>query len=293
MLTCILQSCGKNPGFMIGAEIPGERSASAGEGDDIFVTEADESDGTHKLLAPWLGVVPNVDGDHSWSVGGESALRENFRTFASRSGELLCFSSDKEFFAGSCKKITTLQMPGSDFTFAGFCGFMAVNARIAVEAAVLLGCDRSAAESAVSAFKGIKRRMTLHIQDGERTVIEDYAHHPNEVKNAIRYLRIQYPGHHLRVVFQPHRYARLERFYPDFVRELKQADSLFTVPVFAAWSESGSCNSQMLADCCGGISLTGSWEENAGAIRGLPHGDKPLLIAVLGAGDVEKIIPYL
>lgn len=291
MLAHILAGCGVDAGFMIGAAVSGSPSASVGKGDDIFVTEADESDGTHKLLSPYLGIVPNVDDDHSWSVGGKEALLDNFRTFASRSRHILCFGPERALLS-SCPDVTVLPLPEKGFVFSGFRGFMAVNARLAVAAAVLLGCREEEAVRAVSSFRGVKRRMSLRRTE-PYVVIEDYAHHPAEVERSIEYLRINYPDHHLRIVFQPHRYARLEVFFADFVRILATADSLFVAPVFAAWSESGSVDSRQLAESCGGVCLSGAWRADGEIVRAAPHGNKPLLIAVLGAGDIEEIIPYL
>jgi UDP-N-acetylmuramate--alanine ligase len=79
----------------------------------------------------------------------------------------------------------------------------------------------------------------------------------------------------------------------QFVEVLKGTDSLFVVPVFAAWSETGKVDGQMLARQCGGYYLAGSWQDNASQVMALPHEEKPLLVAVLGAGDIEEIIPYL
>ena len=292
MLVHILLECGFKPGYMIGASVPGGKSSDGGVGDDIFVTEADESDATHKLLSPNLGIVPNVDGDHAWSVGGDEALKENFRTFARRSGKVLCFDTEKELFQGMTN-LLMYSLPAGENTFAGHCGFMALNAYLAVESAVYLGCDRQRALQAAASYKGISRRMTLHRSDENKIVIEDYAHHPNEVERSIEFLKIKYPDCHLRVVFQPHRYARLEKFFDDFVRVLKGADSLFVVPVFAAWTESGKVDSAMLSDQCGGIFISGSWQKCAETVLVPPQDGRRLLIAVLGAGDVEEIIPYL
>ena len=290
MLVHILLACGMSPGYMIGAAVCSGKSSGCGDG-DIFVTEADESDATHKLLSPYLGIVPNVDGDHAWSVGGDEALLENFKTFARRSGQVIGFETEKELFSGM-EHVKMLPAAAPGFTFCGHCGFMAVNAQLAVEAAVVLGCARAAAEQAVASFPGIKRRMTLHCEKENLVVMEDYAHHPHEVESSIAYLRIKYPEYHLRVVFQPHRYARLERFFQDFVRVLKTADSVFVVPVFAAWTETGSVDSVMLSQACGGTAISGSMQENAKQVLDFPCGRK-LLVAVLGAGDIEEIIPYL
>jgi len=294
MISYILTVCNRAPGYMIGADFNGFDSYSSGNG-DIFVTEADESDGTHTLLHPWCGVVPNYDPDHAWSVGGEDKLKENFRTFGSHCRNIISydFPESSEFFAGH-PSAEYLKSVSDDFTFAGFFGYEAANARIAVKCCELLGCGKDEAVEAVKSFPGIARRMTRRVVTPELIVIEDYAHHPTEVRNSINLLRHNYPEHHLRVLFQPHRYARLEKFFEGFVTELSKADSLLIAPVFAAWSETGSVNSETLAARCGALAVTGSWEEIALKALELPCGDAcPLLLAVLGAGDINRVFPYL
>lgn len=288
-LVAILRRCGLEPGFMIGAAVKGLPVCAVGDG-DIFVTEADESDGTHTLLKNFLAVVPNVEDDHSWSVGGTAALEANFRTVAANSAHILYCPGTK------CDKLFSdhLQahklLPVAD-GFAGLTGFQAVNAAIAVEAAVLLGCDRLQAERAAADYPQVARRMNLIRQDEQVVVIEDYAHHPTEVRCAVEFLRAKYPGYHLCLVFQPHRYARLEKYFEDFVTELAGADSCFILPVFAAWSESGSVDAAMLAKRCGGRLLPDCSPESARTVKsGLLH---PAVIAVLGAGDCSEILPFL
>ncbi len=289
LLVSILQKCGKKPGFMIGAAVEGLPCCSAGDG-DIFVTEADESDGTHTLLKNFLAVVPNVEDDHAWSVGGAEMLDNNFRTVAANSENLLFYASDK------CNKLFgdfphARKLPEIPAEFAGLAGFQAANAFIACRAAVLLGCEPAAAERAAGIYPQVARRMCLHYSEKSLSVVEDYAHHPTEVRCALELLRLKYPGAHLRVVFQPHRYARLERYFAEFAAVLSQADSCFILPVFAAWSESGSCDSAMLAAACGGKNLNGSWSDAAAEV--LAAMPRPGVIAVLGAGDCENILPHL
>ncbi len=289
LLVSILRECGKNPGFMIGASVDGLPCCSAGDG-DIFVTEADESDGTHTLLKNFLAVIPNVEDDHAWSVGGVAALEQNFRTVAERSKNLLYYDSGRcetlfRDFPHACK------LPHTPENFAGLAGFQAVNAFIACRAAVLLGCDPVAAERAAANYPQVARRMCVHYSADALTVVEDYAHHPTEVRCAVELLRRKYPDCHLRIVFQPHRYARLERYFDDFAAVMLLADSCFILPVFAAWSESGKYDSLMLAEACNGIALAGNWQSDADIVKwNMP---RPGVIALLGAGDCEKLLPYL
>lgn len=208
MLTHILVHAGRRPGFLIGAAVKGAPSASAGEGDDLFVTEVDESDGTHTLVHPYLGVVPNVEDDHSWSVGGEAQLFANFRRFASQCKHLVYYAGlhTDELFA-SHPDALRLEYPLPGSFGRRWIGYQAWNAHLAIRAAVLLGVDAAEAEKALESFGGVARRMATRFQSERVTVIEDYAHHPTELASSIGTLRAGYPGHHLRVVFQPHRYG--------------------------------------------------------------------------------------
>ncbi len=290
LLVSILRKCGKNPGFMIGAEVDSLPSCDIGDG-DIFITEADESDGTHTKLKNFLGVVPNIEDDHSWSVGGTEALEKNFCIFADNSEYLICRKSPKidRLFEKHPNLTKLNEIPEN---FAGLYGFQAENAFLAYNAAVLLGCNADDAVNAAADYPQVARRMRTISGTGKFILIEDYAHHPTEVRSAITFLRHKYKQHHLRIVFQPHRYARLEKYFNDFIETLNEADSCCVTPVFAAWSENGKVDSKMLAEkISNGCYCSGNWEEIAHkTVENLPGKS---VIAVLGAGDIEKILPIL
>ena len=293
LLAHILTATGKHPAFLVGAEMNGVGSFSPGSGGDLFVTEVDESDGTHTFIRAELGIVPNIEEDHAWSVGGARQLFENFRTFGEHCRHLIYYPgehSDRIF--AEHPSAERLENPPAEY--AGFFGFQAANARIAVAAAEYLGVPRDRAEAAARSFPGIGRRMTLRHDSPELTVIEDYAHHPSEIAAAIHLLRRKYPDRHLRVLIQPHRYARLEYFFDGFKRELAEADSVLVTQVFAAWSESGKVDGATLADALPNATYAGSgWEETAKLAVAPPCPARPLLLAVLGAGDIEQVFKYL
>jgi len=294
ILAHILERTGHHPGYMIGAAVNGGgSSASNGEGNDLFITEVDESDGTHTFIRSFLGIVPNMDSDHAWSVGGVEQLHRNFGTFAAQAEHLLYYAdpvSDRIF--ADHPDAERLNLPPVGFTLAGFHGFQARNVQLAVRAAELLGVPEAEALAAAKTFPGIGRRMHVCFDSAELVVMEDYAHHPKEVEAAISFLREQYPGRHVRIVFQPHRYARLEQYFGEFVRVLKAADSVLVAPVFAAWTETGKVDSRALADKLGAQTVSLPWSSAAKvALKGLPAG--PAVIAVLGAGDVNRILDDL
>ena len=145
LISSILSACGKEPGFMIGAQVAGMASCSNGRNDDLFVTEADESDGTHTALKNFIGVVPNVEDDHSWSLGGKDVLEKNFRTFAANSEILLYYASPEcdKLFSDHPNAVRLEKMPEE---FAGLRGFQAANSFIAYQAALLAGCDEAPGE---------------------------------------------------------------------------------------------------------------------------------------------------
>lgn len=288
-LVSILRCCGKDPGFLIGAEVAGMPSCAAGDG-DIFVTEADESDGTHTLMKNFLAVIPNIEDDHEWSLGGKTVLENNFRQMAANSEKIIYYASEKcdELLTFHSDRHRLAQIPEK---FGKLCGFQAANAFIAAQAAIILGCDPQSALPAAEQYPQVARRMTVHKQTPRYTVIEDYAHHPTEVSAALSLLRHNYPGRHLRVLFQPHRFARLEKYFAEFVEVLRSADSVFIAPVFAAWSETGSVDAEVLANAVNGIAVSGDCVQWAEIVRhDLPDNS---VIAVLGAGDVNKVIAQL
>ena len=289
-LVRILLKCGYKPGFMVGAAVKDLAPWSCGSGKDIFVTEADESDGTHVCLKNYLGIVPNVEDDHAWSVGGKEVLENNFRKFAANSRHLVYIASPltDRLFAAHPRAERIVEIPEN---FAGLTGFQAQNSYLAYRSAVALGCDPRSALAAAADYPAVERRMTVHLQSEKLMLVEDYAHHPTEVAKSLEFLRRAYPGYHLKVVFQPHRYARLERYFADFARELQAADELLVVPVFAAWSESGKVDGEALAAAAGGSYCGGEWQEIAQkTLQELPE---KTLIAVLGAGDINRIIPLM
>ena len=292
MLAWLLRELGANPGCMIGGTVTGWESAGAAGDGDLFITEADESDGTHALLHPHLGIVTNVEDDHAWSLGGFDVLEHNFRTFAEQSETLLyCASEETDRLFQAHPHAVRLDLADLPGTFLpGFGHFQRLDGMIAVKAAGLLGFDPAEAEKALRNFPGVERRLSVR-WNGAATVIEDYAHHPTELRESIRSLHDLYPGRRLVVIFQPHRYARLERYFDEFTVELKKADRVFVTPVFAAWTGGGKRSSEELAEAVGGTALTGSWDE-MGSQAGLElkKGD---VAAIIGAGDLPKILPSL
>ncbi len=301
MLAYLFCEAGLHPGFLVGGYLTswGSRNGEAGLGNDLFVTEVDESDGTHTEMASGLGIVTNVEDDHAWSVGGAERLYRNFQTYAGKAERLIYIASamtDKLFAEHPSARRIDPENIGSELKFFDpealkrWGGFQKLNAVTALTAAEEIGLDKAQAAAILSRFPGVERRMSVRLKD---RLIEDYAHHPTELRASIFALREVYPDKRLVILFQPHRYARLERYFPEFADVLKMADRVFIAPVFAAWTAAGKYDSGSLADAVGetAVSVTGDWREIAGEVfRNRRRND---LVAVIGAGDLKDVIPPL
>jgi UDP-N-acetylmuramate--alanine ligase len=170
-----------------------------------------------------------------------------------------------------------------------------MNAAAAIQTCGFLGLNIEKAAASLNSFAGVDRRMTVHCKSERFILIEDYAHHPTEVKKALSLLKKRYPAYKINVVFQPHRFARLERYVDAFATELNAADRVFVAPVFAAWIEKGGIGSVDLAEKIGNKAsyIEDPWDLAAEKIFSGLKGEDKILLAVLGAGDINKLLPYL
>ena len=241
MLVHILKCCGLKPGYMVGGKVNGwERSAAAGDG-SIFVSETDESDGSQAGFPATLAVILNIDDDHCWSAGGTRGLERSFLELAFSARQVLAWRTPHtEALFGGWRRCTLLDTPlEGEMPLPGW--HVRIDAAMAVRAAVMLGVDEAQARRAIATFPGVARRMSVryHSDDGQLILLEDYAHHPAELKATLDALREAYPAHRLLVVFQPHRMERVERYGDRFAELLSTVDWCGLVEPFGAWRTDG------------------------------------------------------
>jgi len=297
MLSHILINSGKNPGYMIGGRVNGLRfSADAGDS-NIFITESDESDGTQIHLHPKILAVTNIEDDHSWTLGGKNVLWKNFLTIAENSEKIIygqtentenLFSSHKNRVPVNYTKKLRIK---KHFPLWG--DFQLENALIAANSALEFDLPLKKSFEILKSFSGVERRMQIKYSSDNLVLIEDYAHHPTELKAAMQTIRKNYTDFALKIIFQPHRFARLAKYIDDFASTLQNADSIIITPVFAAWTETGEIKGNSLAEKIGrkAMYLDDNWKTIAE--KALQNSSDKEIIAVIGAGDIEKIIPPL
>ncbi len=301
MTTHGLIRLGHSPGFMVGGKVRGwKQNGAAGDG-GIFVTESDESDGTNSFMGATVAVVSNLDDDHAWNfAGGEDELYSNFAKFAGNAGQLVFGGgplADKLFSFHKNKKSFGVRdlakLPGA---FPEWPDFQKLNALISAHAISLVsGVAVEHALSAISDFPGVERRMSVRFRGESTTLIEDYAHHPAELSALMDSLLRMKGVRRIHVVFQPHRYARLKKYFSRFVRELSRADKVTVLPVFSAWCPDDDINSQTLVEELNRASGKAGFANFAGegfdsTADTIAKDAGATLLAIVGAGDCDKLV---
>lgn len=329
MLTVALQHCGVDPSFAIGSELNESGSnAHLGTG-DVFVVEADESDGAFLLLAPVAAIVTNVEPDHLDHWGTYEAIEQGFLDFAvgvrDRDGFVVVCCDD----LGGARlaqrareqgvdvrtygeaheadyRLADARRDGIGWTFDTVHNGVRLgeitlqvpgkhNALNAMAAFVTgLGLDLPAADlrTGLESFSGTRRRFDFKGQVNEIRVFDDYAHHPTEIEATLRAARDVVGDGRLIVAFQAHHYYRTALFTREFGEALGLADDVVVLEVFAPGETAipGASGQTMAAN----VPLPPEhvvFEPSWSAVAGhLADRARPGdIIMTLGAGDIGMI----
>lgn len=229
------------------------------------VIEADEYDRSFHWLHPYMAVVTATDPDHLDIYGTEEAYLESFAHFTSliQPGGCLVIKKGIKLVPRvqeGVKVYTYSARDGGDFhadnirvgngtilfDFVAPDGVVAdvelgvpvdiniENAVAAMAIARLNGVADDDMRRAMASFKGAKRRFEFWVKRDDRVMIDDYAHHPDELKASIRSVRALYPGRKITVIFQPHLYSRTRDFAPQFAEALSMADQVILLDIYPA-----------------------------------------------------------
>ena len=266
MLTVALQAVGADPSFAIGSELAESGSnAHVGSG-DLFVVEADESDGTFLFLDPVASIVTNVEADHLDHWGTLEAIEAAFVDFAQRSGFLVACADDP----GAARLVESARavgvdvrtygeaqdadlrildiepgVPGWSFSVADHGVILGraqlqvpgrhnvLNATAALATGIGLGFSGSELLAGLEAFAGTRRRFEYRGTANGVRVYDDYAHHPTEIAATLRAARQVVGDGRLVVAFQAHHYYRTALFTKEFGQALGLADDVVVLEVFA------------------------------------------------------------
>ena len=266
MLATILGEAGLDPTYVVGGRLKAEESGAKLGQSDFLVAEADESDGSFLTLFPTVAVITNIEDDHLDYYGSFDKLREAFVRFANKVpfyGAVVLNESDpvlSEILPRINKQVRTFSLEGRSQFFAreidvqmlggsfnlierGFdMGRVNLNvggrhnianALAAITAAREVGLDFATIRQGLSKFYLPQRRFQVLYRSEGLMVVDDYAHHPTEIKATLSMMK---KGGFKRViaVFQPHRYTRLQKLMNDFARCFGDADLVFLAPLYQA-----------------------------------------------------------
>jgi len=266
MIATMLSHMGLAPTFLIGGEVDGFDTNAVNGSGEHFVVEADESDGSFLCLDPNVAIITNVEADHLDHYGTLEAVEAEFVRFMERiadDGILVICGDDVRLvelaktrdvrtvtygFSDSCDvRCSVLERSGVGTRFAVDIpgvgraesstrvpgNHMVANASAALATAWVLGLDLGSAAEALAEFTGVRRRFDLIGEAAGVTVVDDYAHHPTEVRATLGAASELGFGRVI-VLFQPHRYTRTEALAGDFAEAFGPADRSILMDVYSA-----------------------------------------------------------
>ena len=319
MLVTALHAAGFPAGYVLGGLFNDEAVPPAVAGaNEWVVAEIDESDGTIGHFSPEITVAVNLDWDHpdhyrrqadleaafgalfartrqtvlvseacplSTKVSADAASRFTFGRTGDYRAEIV---SDRD---GSIEVVLSGRFPVGRATVRAMGEFNAANAAAALAAAHLMGVTVSLGQL-LAAYPGVRRRQAVLHATKDLTVIEDYAHHPAEIRALLGSLR-QRTGGRLMVVFQPHRFSRTAQFKAEFASALALGDVVYLIDVYGAGEAPmvGGTTAdvfaelQRIAPALPVIYIEG---DSAGLLRALERGRRAGdFVAFVGAGDID------
>ncbi|MEV6860800.1 UDP-N-acetylmuramate--L-alanine ligase [Streptosporangium subroseum] len=330
MLTVALQKCGADPSYCVGGQlVTTGLGADEGTG-EVFVAEADESDGSFLMLAPDIAVVTNVEPDHLDNYGDPRAVYDSFARFVERVGKTMVICADDPGSAAlvpiararGLRVITygeaddadlrvgeitpdglgiTFEVHGHGEVRLAVPGrHNALNAAAAIAVAAELGVSFDEIRDGLAAFTGAKRRFEAKGEAGGVAVFDSYAHHPTELAADLRAARdvvASFSGTgRVIAVFQPHLYSRTRFFADEFGIALGLADEAIVLDVYGAREDPEPGVSGALV--AGKVPLPADRVAYAPQRESVPAlvadrarpGD---IVLTMGAGDVTELGPRI
>jgi UDP-N-acetylmuramate--alanine ligase len=326
LVASVLAAGGLDPTVVIGGKLKGIGSnAVLGQGNYI-VAEADESDGSFLKYSPAIAVVTNIDREHLDFYKDLDDIKNVFLSFIDRIPfyglVVVCLDDEaiQDVIPKIRKRIITYGLsPQADLqarniVSEGLASRLEVlhkgsrlgkikislpgehnvnNALASIAVGLELGIEFNTIKAALEKAEGVQRRLEVKGEAREVTIIDDYGHHPTEIKTTLTALSQSWPGRRKIVVFQPHRYSRTQALFDDFARSFYLADILLVMPVYAASEQPiEGVDSRLL---CDSIQAHGHKEVHfvdgkEAAVELLADTASPAdVVLTLGAGDVYRV----
>lgn len=313
--------------FLGGILKPYESNLMLSGKSDLTVIEADEFDRSFHTLSPYMAVITSCDPDHLDIYGTEEAYRDSFAHFTSlvRPGGLLLkrkgikvemrlqenvryaeysINEEADYYAtnirignGTIKFDFVAKAEGivmRDMEPGVPAPINVENATAALAICMLNGCTEEELRASLKTFGGAKRRFDFYIKRDDFVLMDDYAHHPDEIKASLNSVKQLFEGRNVTVVFQPHLYSRTNDLVEGFAEALSIPDRTILLPIYPAREQPiPGVTSEWLLDkvdssdkCC---VLQADLIEHLKALKA--EGKLDVLV-MMGAGvDIERLLP--
>ncbi len=326
MIASVLEQGHFDPTVVIGGKLKSiGTNALLGSG-DFIVAEADESDGSFLKFTPAISVITNIDREHLDYYEDFDAIKRVFLEFIDRIPfyglAVICLDNEplqdllprikKRYLTYGISKQADFQARHVDFG-EGTTSFVVYhdqremgtivlnkpglhNVRNALAAAAVgieLGIPFSDIKRALDTMEGVQRRLEIKGECKDVLVVDDYGHHPTEIKATLHAIKQSWEERRLVVVFQPHRYSRTKALFDDFTRAFYQSDELIVLPVYPAGEQPvDGADSETLSESIRkhGHKNVSYAKDRKTAVSYLRSTlvDKDVLLT-LGAGDVWRV----
>lgn len=324
MIITALLGLNQDPSFVNGGVICSIGASSSSGNGEIFVIEADESDGSFLHYDTSVALITNVDPDHLDHYGSVESFHQVFADFANKSKELVVINSDDPGSVAVAKLINKPmisfgeaassdvlvsdinekaqvsfslsyqdQKRSATLTIAG--RHNAINAAGAVATLIGLGFGFEQALKEVARFAGTERRFELHGERRGVKVYDDFAHHPTEVAAALNGARAVVGSGKIVTVFQPHLYSRTRLFAKEFAIALEASDEVVLLDIYAAREDpEPGVTGELILNASASqekIHYVKNWSDASTVASNLASsGD---FIVTMGCGDVYKMVPEI
>jgi UDP-N-acetylmuramate--alanine ligase len=315
MIAYILKDSGKDCSAFLGGISSNYNTNVLFGNNNIVVVEADEYDRSFLTLHPDIAVITSMDADHLDIYGSHDQLTDSFRQFAAQIKEngILIIHEDLPLTSGitysaqgpADVKGQNIRVENGDFYFdfkgndiiikdikLGIAGLHNIeNATAAIEVALKLDVAPELIKRALGSFKGVKRRFEYILRDKKHIYIDDYAHHPEELRAAITSVKKLYPDKKLTTIFQPHLFTRTRDFADGFAEVLDMSDELIMLDIYPAREQPiEGVDADMILQR---MKLWNKRKCGKQEAIDLVQFEKPELLLTVGAGDIDQLVQPL
>lgn len=327
LVATVLRAAGLDPTVVVGGRMASFGSnAKLGAG-DLLVAEADESDGSFLRLTPTIAVVTNIDPEHLDYYGTHDRLKEAFLEFIEKTPfyglAVLCLDHPdvQQLLPRVRRRHVTyglsqqadyhardIEMEGVVTHFEAFRHGKALgrftvrlpgqhnvqNTLAAVAVADELEVPLDVLRDALESFHGVARRFSVVDEPNGIALVDDYGHHPAEIRATLAAARRAYRGGRVLVAFQPHRYTRTESLFDDFARAFNEADQVLLADVYAAGEDAiDGIDSERLSQAIrdhGHHAVSYEPDRMRMAERLAAEARTGDVVLTLGAGDINRLL---